>query len=219
MKLAFVAAAALLLALPRITYAQGAQGAQPISIDSAKAAFAQAKALYSADNGTLWGVSLCGPIMFVDAPSRAIVANEPDGKGALEAKEGAFAGVMPADRNVASTAAEWSGRKWTQMLWPLPHVERLRATLMMHELFHRIQNRLGLLTQRDGDNTHLDELNGRYYMQLEWRALARALAARGDAERREAGRDVLAFRAERYRLYPSAAAQERALEQNEGLAE
>jgi hypothetical protein len=105
------------------------------------------------------------------------------------------------------------------MLWPLPDDERLRATLMMHELFHRIQDRLGLPAPGAGDNAHLDELNGRYYMQLEWRALTRALEARDEAARREAARDALAFRAERYRIYPSASAQEHGLEQNEGLAE
>jgi hypothetical protein len=216
MKLARIAMASVLVALPRPSRAQSAQ---PIPIDSAKAAFAQATALCSADNGKLWGVSLCGPIMFVDAPSRSIVASESDGKGVLSAKDGAFVGIMPADQNIANTAVEWSGLKWTQMLWPLPDDERLRSTLMMHELFHRIQDRLGLPKQRDGDNAHLDELNGRYFMQLEWRALARALEARGDAERREASRDALTFRAERYRLYPLAAAQEHGLEQNEGLAE
>ena len=105
------------------------------------------------------------------------------------------------------------------MLWPLPNDARLRATLFMHELFHRIQDRLALPKQRGGDNAHLDELNGRYYMQLEWRALARALEARGNADRRGAAKDALLFRAERYRLFPNASAEERALEQNEGLAE
>jgi hypothetical protein len=208
--------ATLLVGMPR---GARAQAASPIPIDSAKAAFAEAKALCSADAGKLWGVSLCGPIMFVDAPSRSIVANEPDGKGVLARKDGMFAGVMPTDQNIANTAVEWSGKKWTQILWPLPDDARLRATLIMHELFHRIQDRLGLPKQRDGDNAHLDELNGRYYMQLEWRALARALEARSDAERREAARDALAFRAERYRIYPSAVPQEHGLEQNEGLAE
>jgi hypothetical protein len=196
-----------------------AQATQPIPIDSAKGAFAQAHALCSADGGKLWGVSLCGPIMFVDAPTRSVVASAPDGQGVLVSKNGAFVGTMPADQNIANTAAEWSGRKWTQMLWPLPGDERIRATLVMHELFHRIQDRLGFPKQRDGDNAHLDELNGRYYMQLEWRALARALEGHGDAERRKAARDALAFRAERYRIYPAAAAQEHGLEQNEGLAE
>jgi hypothetical protein len=208
--------ATLLVVMPR---GARAQAAAPIPIDSAKAAFAEAKSLCSADAGRLWGVSLCGPIMFVDAPSRSIVANEPDGKGVLAPSDGVFAGVMPADQNIANTAVEWSGRKWTQMLWPLPGDERLRATLIMHELFHRIQDRLGLPKQRDGDNAHLDEMNGRYYMLLEWRALARALEARSDPERRQAARDALAFRAERHKIYPAAAAQEHGLEQNEGLAE
>jgi len=209
--------ATLLIALPHIARAQGAP--PPIPIDSAKAAFAEAKTLCSRDGGKLWGVSLCGPIMFVDAPSRSIVANEPDSKGVLAPKDGVFAGAMPADRNIANTAVEWSGRKWTQMLWPLPDDARLRATLIMHELFHRIQDRLGLPPRKDGDNAHLDELNGRYYMLLEWRALARALDARSDGERRGAAGDALSFRAERYRIYPAAADQEHGLEQNEGLAE
>jgi hypothetical protein len=215
-RLGFFAVVPLLAALSR---AARAQTAQPIPIDSAKAVFAQARALCSADDGKLWRVSLCGPIMLVDAPSRSIVASEPDDKGVLSATDGVFVGALPADQNIANTAVEWSGRKWTQMLWPLPSDEQLRATLVMHELFHRIQDRLALPRQRDGDNAHLDELNGRYYMQLEWRALARALEARGDAERRAASRDALAFRAERYRIYPAAAAQEHGLEQNEGLAE
>ena len=52
--------------------------------------------------------------MFVDGPSRAIVTNEPDGKGVLTPKNGAFTGVMPADQNISNTAVEWSGRRWTQ---------------------------------------------------------------------------------------------------------
>jgi hypothetical protein len=157
--------------------------------------------------------------MFVDAPSRSIVASEGDAKGVLAARDGVFVGVLPASQNVANTAVEWSGVKWTQMLWPIPADERLRATLMAHELFHRIQSRLGFPNHSAGENAHLDEMNGRYYMQLEWRALARALEAGSDANRRSAARDALIFRAARYRIYPKAAAEECALEQNEGLAE
>jgi hypothetical protein len=216
MKLLSVAVAPLLLSLPPLARAQTLP---PIPIDSARHAFAEAHALCSADDGKLWGVSLCGPIMFVDAPSRSIVASEGDANGVLAAKDGAFVGVLPANQNVANTAVEWSGVRWTQMLWPIPADERLRATLMAHELFHRIQSQLGFPNHSAGENAHLDELNGRYYMQLEWRALARALEARSDANRRGAARDALIFRAERYRLYPKAAADEHGLEQNEGLAE
>lgn len=205
--------------LAAVSHSAGAQAASPIPIDSAKAAFNEAKSLCTADGGKLWGLSLCGPIMFVDASSRSIVADEADGMGVLALRDGVFTGVMPADRNIANTAVDWSGRKWTQIIWPLPGDERSRATLIMHELFHRIQDRLALPRQSGGDNAHLDELNGRYYMQLEWRALARALESDGDAKRRQAARDALIFRAARYRIYPSAAREEHALEQNEGLAE
>ena len=197
--------------------AASAQSPQPVPIDSARRAFAQAHALCSADAGATWGVSLCGPIMFVDAQTRAIVASQRDAKGVLKPGGGAFVGVLPADQNVANTAFDWSGVRWTQMLWPIPADERLRATLMLHELYHRIHGKLGLPAMKGGDNAHLDELDGRYYMQLEWRALAKGLA-----ESRSGGSgvsDALLFRAERYRLYPKAAAEERALEMNEGLAE
>ena len=103
------------------------------------------------------------------------------------------------------------------MLWPIPSDERSRATLMMHELYHRIQGTLGLPAIRSSDNAHLDELEGRYYMQLEWRALAKALEERGAGG--SGVSDALLFRAERYRIYPKAAEEERALEMNEGLAE
>lgn len=51
-------------------------------------------------------------------------------------------------------------------------------------------------------------------MQLEWRALAAALG--GD---RKAVSDALAFREKRREIFPNAAAEEDALERNEGLAE
>jgi len=216
MRFSSVAVAPLLFFVPHVARAQTPS---PIPIDSATRAFAEAKSLCSADGGKLWGVSLCGPIMFVDAPSRSIVASEGDAKGVLTAKDGAFVGVLPPDQNVANTAVEWSGTRWTQMLWPIPSDERLRATLIAHELFHRIQSQLGFPNHSAGENAHLDELNGRYYMQLEWRALARALEAGSAAARERAARDALLFRAERYRMYPKAAAEEHALERNEGLAE
>ena len=216
MRRSSIAVAFVLLGLPCATRAQAPN---PISIDSARRVFVEAHVLCSADAGKLWGVSLCGPIMFVDAPSRWIVASDSDAKGVLQAKDGAFVGMLPKDQNVSNTAVDWSGVRWTQMLWPIMGDEQLRGTIVMHELFHRIQNRLDLPKVTEGDNAHLDELRGRYYLQLEWRALARALEARSDADRAEAAKDALRFRAERYRIYPKAAAGERALEQNEGLAE
>lgn len=205
--------------LATISLVTSAQSLQSIPIDTAKRYFAEAQSLCEADHGQLWGVSLCAPIMFVDPQSRSIVASQADAKGLLRAEGGVFVGLLPTDQNIANTAVEWSGVRWTQMSWPLPDDVRQRETLIAHELFHRIQNQLKLPKVEGGDNAHLDTLDGRYYMQMEWQALSSALQANNDEERRKAAADAILFRAERYRLFPGANRQEQALELNEGLAE
>ncbi|KRE89421.1 hypothetical protein ASG87_03525 [Frateuria sp. Soil773] len=211
-----------LAALPLLgaaALASPVRAATAIPPAAARAYFAEADALCRADGARLWGVSLCGPMMFVDPQSRQVVANRADPGHALKAVDGVFVGRLPADQNVANTAVEWSGVRWTQMLWPLPEEAWKRRTLIAHELFHRIQGQLALPRLQGGDNAQLDTLDGRVALQLEWRALARALAAPDEPARRQAAADALLFRHERYRLYPAAAAQEQALEMNEGLAE
>src|SRR5580765_9087138 len=85
----------------------------------------------------------------------------------------------------------------------------VRQQVMLHGLFHRIQPELGFWTGTDdGFNEHLDTLEGRVWMQLEWRALRRALASSG-SDRAEAIADALAFRRARRRLFPGAADNER----------
>lgn len=213
LRLAFVS---LLSTIPLIA---STQTSEPIPIETAQTYFAEAQSLCQADHGRLWGVSLCGPIMFVDPTSRFIVASQADAKGVLKPEGNVFVGSLPADQIIANTAVEWSGVHWTQMLWPLPDEKWKRETLIAHELFHRIQGQLNLPKVKGGENAQLDTPDGRYYIQLEWRALARALEARTDKERRNAAGDAVIFRAERYRLFPGAAAQEQALELHEGLAE
>src|SRR6266487_3028462 len=87
---------------------------------------------------------------------------------------------------------------------------------MIHGLFHRIQPELGLMTE-DGFNEHLDTLDGRVWMQLEWRALRRAVESSG-SDRAEAIADAPAFRREGRRRFPGAADNERRDEIREGLA-
>src|SRR5262249_41030304 len=75
---------------------------------------------------------------------------------------------------------------------------------------------LGLITE-DGFNEHLDTLEGRVWMRLEWRALRRAVESNGSGQP-EAIADALAFRRERRRQFPGAADNERREEIKEGLA-
>lgn len=112
----------------------------------------------------------------------------------------------------------WGGQRWTTLVWATIYQDpHLRAQLMVHELFHRVQPQLALLGE-DGHNEHLDTLDGRYWIQLEWRALARALGSRGETRRRALS-EALAFRAERRRIFPGSGENERRLEINEGLAQ
>jgi len=188
-----------------------------IGVDEADRLFAHARQVSDADGGRLWGRKLYGPMLFVDQATRTVVANEPDNSGVLEPQGGVYAGMLPDNVTVANTATRWAGKHWTMLLWPLPDDERARANLLAHEMWHRIQDDLGLPANNPG-NAHLDTPDGRLWLQLEWRALERALRAEGD-ERKTAVVDALTFREYRRSLFGEAAQEERALENNEGLAE
>jgi hypothetical protein len=193
--------------------------AQEPSIDLALAEqyFQEAQAICREDNGKLWGVSLCGPLMFVERGTRMIVANQSDAESNLVKKDNVFVGRLPEKETIANTATRWAGVKWTMVTWPLPSNKQARARLMMHELYHRIQDDLGLPASNPPNN-HLDTREGRVWLQLEWRALRRALAAEG-AESSKAIEDALIFRLYRRSLFPNSDSTERGLEMNEGLAE
>ncbi|KRA75339.1 hypothetical protein ASD78_09385 [Lysobacter sp. Root667] len=157
-------------------------------------------------------------MLLVDYTDRSVVANVADAQGKLIASGKAFTGTLPESVIIANTPTEWSGVRWTQLLWPLPTEEAKRHVLLSHELFHRIQPALKL-TRDEVGNQHLDTLEGRYLLQLEWRALAQALKAPTPAERRAAVSDAQLFRHERYRLFPQASVEEGHLEINEGVPE
>jgi hypothetical protein len=191
----------------------------PADLAAAGKIFAEVRALSNRDGGALWGVTLYGPVMFVDADTRRIFANQADAGGQLRPAGEVFVGILPPTDIFANTAAAWSGTFWTQVQWPLPKDPVQRDKLIAHELFHRIHDQLPLPPLMMTDNAHLDTLQGRYLLQLEWRALSQALAAATDAARRAAAHDALLFRARRYHLFSNAPDQESSLELNEGLAE
>lgn len=205
------------LAIP--AFAADETSVSPIKLDAAGQQFQAAQEICEADGGRFWGVSLCGPIMFVDPQSRQVVANQRDGEGALKEEGGVFLGSLPAAVDIANTPTQWSGVLWTQLIWPLPDDVSRRNTMLAHELFHRIQSRVPVPVQNEAANDHLDTLEGRYLLQLEWRALTAALRCTSRPACHQAISDALVFRAARYQLFSPAKAQERALELNEGVAE
>jgi hypothetical protein len=179
-------------------------------VDQERAAgwFREIAALCDKDGGKLWGVPVCGPVAVVDFQTKTIATSQPPPDA-----------PWPQTMGFANTAMDWAGTRWSTVIWRgVPATNpQLRARLFLHELFHRIQPQLGFRIQ-DGDNSHLDTFEGRYWMQLEWRALAKALGSTGD-ERVAATRDALAFRAARQKHFPGSAENERLLEVNEGLAQ
>src|SRR5215207_1876974 len=193
---------------------------QNVSPDAAAAGryFAEARALCARDGGRLWGRSLCGPMMFADPTTRAVMASEPDREGLLKRSGEVYVGTLPANVNIANAAVEWAGVNWMLIMSPaVPADRHRRGAMLMHELWHRRQAELGFPAS-GAANHHLDTREGRVWLQLEWRALARALASRG-LNRRRAVADALLFRARRRTLFPVAAAEEREMEMHEGLAE
>ena len=174
----------------------------------ARAWFAEAATLCEREGGRLWGVSLCGPMVFADPATHTLATNQPPPDA-----------DWPPVLGYVNAPVEWDGTRWSAYAWagmPADNAQ-VRGRLMLHELFHRVQPGLGLMAGGHS-NDHLDTLEGRYWMRLEWRALARALGATG-AERRAAVRDALAFRKQRRSLFEDAAAGEQADEIREGMAQ
>jgi hypothetical protein len=163
------------------------------------------QAMCDRDGGRLWGRSVCGPIVFAEHGTREAVQI---------ADSVATPTRVPDSIGIANTAVEWDGKRWTMVVWPLPKSTIARRALLGHESFHGLQKDLGL-PMASPANAHLDTAQGRYWMRMEWRALARALAGGSD----DAVADALTFRNQRRALTAGAAEEERALEMNEGLAE
>ena len=187
----------------------GAAPAADAQVDQqrAQAYFREAQALCERDGGRLWGVSICAPMVIGDMRTQTFATSQPPPEE-----------PRPPVVGLVNGPVKWGGVTWAAYAWNhlVNRSAQSRNEVLLHELFHGVQQQLGLFVPLV-ENEHLDALDGRYWLQLEWRALARALAASG-APRNAAVRDALAFRQERRRIYPVFAETERALEINEGLA-
>ena len=169
--------------------------------------FKEARALCERDGGRLWGVSICGPMVIADRRTQTIATSQP-----------APEGDRPRLLGLLNAPIQWGGATWSAYMWDdvVNRPPSLRKELFLHELFHCVQPQLGL-TAASLDSEHLDAADGRYWLRLEWRALARALRESGEP-RHLAVRDALAFRQARRTLYATNAESERGQEISEGLA-
>lgn len=174
----------------------------------ARVYFEEAAALCELDGGRLWGISLCGPMVFADSTTQSVMTNRPQPTAS-----------WPPLLGFVNAPIEWGGVRWAAYVWSMipENDSQARGRLLLHELFHRVQPELGLMVG-GASNDHLDTMGGRYWLRLEWRALARALEV-AEPGYLEAIRDALAFREARRRVFPEAAESERADELREGLAQ
>jgi hypothetical protein len=169
--------------------------------------FREAQALCERDGGRLWGVSICGPMVIADRRTQTIATSQ----RAPDAARPPLLGLLNAP-------IRWGGATWSAYMWDdvINRPPSRRKELFLHELFHCVQPQLGL-TAASLDSEHLDAADGRYWLRLEWRALARALRESGEP-RNLAVRDALAFRQARRMLYAANVESERGQEIAEGLA-
>jgi hypothetical protein len=207
---------ALLLCLSA-TSALAAKTSPTIPTAAAEQAFTQVRVLCEADHGKMWGVSLCGPMLFADPASRAAVLNQPVAGAKRDGKIWRI--TLPKDLPLSNSAVKYKGQRWSTFLWPLlPKDKAERGVLLMHESFHRIQPALGLVVNDGGGGVgELDSRQGRIWIRGEFHALRAALTAPGD-KRKQALTDALTMRVYRHSLFSGLEKQERLLELNEGLA-
>ena len=169
--------------------------------------FKEAQALCERDGGRLWGVSICMPMVIGDERTQTFATSQPP----PDAPRPKLIGILNGPIQWGDTM--WAALTWdTVANWP----PRTRGETFLHESFHIVQQRLGLLVPTLASE-HLDSLDGRYWLRLEWRALARALRESGEP-RVLAVREALAFRQARHTRYPDRVENERAWDINEGLA-
>jgi hypothetical protein len=169
--------------------------------------FKEAQALCERDGGRLWGVSICAPMVIGDVRTQTFATSQPP----PDAPRPKLIGILNGPIKWGDTM--WAALSWETIAnWP----PRTRGEAFLHESFHIAQVRLGLGVSTV-ENEHLDSVDGRYWMRLEWRALARALRESGES-RTLAVRDALAFRQARHARFPANVETEHALDINEGLA-
>jgi hypothetical protein len=154
----------------------------------------------------------------VETDTGLTVSNEADAQGLLHEDAGVYVGALPKDVIIANAPTEWEGARWTMLiLQTIPDNRIDRGVMFAHEMFHRIQPGLHLVAD-DMPCLHLDTLEGRMWMQLEWRALAAALIETGPVQI-AAIRDALAFRAWRQSHFANAQKAKASQEIAEGVPE
>jgi hypothetical protein len=203
------------MTLPLVVVLAAAASPATAQVDQQRAAeyFKEAQALCERDGGRLWGVSICAPMVIGDARTQTFATSQAPP-----------AAPRPGLIGLLNGPIQWGDTMWAALTWDTIAAQKPgHRNMFLHESFHIVQMRLGPplgappAAAGSVANEHLDSIDGRYWLRLEWRALARALRESGKP-RLLAISEALAFRLARHTRFPANADSERALDINEGFA-
>lgn len=180
--------------------------------------FHQVDSLLKIDNGKFWAHKLYGPILLIDPNTRVFVANQNNALGKFKKIENVFVDTLPDELNIANTAINWEGERWTMVITPLPNNKDVRNNLIIHELFHRVQPDIGFDNLTEQSNNHLDTYEGRLLLKLELEALKKSIETVDSKSSELHLTNAMTFRNFRQSTGEKKMA-ENTLEINEGLAE
>lgn len=179
--------------------------------------FSETKVLCSSENGLLWGRTLDVPILLIDEENGLIYTNTNSSKLELSSYNSIYTGAIPEFVNIVKGPAKIDNRIWAVIPLPLPTNSTERQCIIIHEAFHCVQPEMNL-KPKPYDNNHMKEMEARFWMKLEWKALEFALQSKGE-NIKQAITDAICFRNYRRALYSDCDDCENRFEIHEGMAE
>ena len=114
-----------------------------------------------------WDTKLYGPILLVNPTTREFISNQDTST--------ITKGILPDSVTIANTTVFWNSKQWAMITLPLPQNKLERNNLIIHELFHSMQHKIGFNKLNEANNQHLDTYQGRILLKLELEALKKAL--------------------------------------------
>ncbi|WP_421919025.1 hypothetical protein [Marinifilum sp.] len=190
---------------------------QLYSSNDIKVVFDETKKLCSKDNGLLWGHNLNVPILFVDEENGLVYSNKNSSKLKLEEMNQIYVGSLPDFIKVEKGPQKIDKRIWAVIPLPLPKNKTEQQCIILHEAFHCLQPKIDL-KPLPYNNNHMEEMEARLWLKLEWKALEFALQNEGE-DRKQAIIDAICFRKYRRALFSDCDACENRFEIHEGMAE
>lgn len=163
------------------------------------------------DSGSLWGINLNSNLAFFEKETRKVITNFPDKYSLLKYDKGIYSGILPDTIKVD----ELGKINWI-FKWLPQNNEFTNLSIIIHENFHGFQDSLNL--HPDGYlNKHIDSLNARIALRLEWYYLSQALTC-DTIDAKENIKAAIFWRKYRHYLYPDFIIDEIRFEIHEGLA-